>query len=40
MFEIRDPDTGTVIDRIERKDSPPAARKRWLRLSRRHSTAV
>jgi hypothetical protein len=26
-FEIRDPDTGAVIERVERKDLPPAARK-------------
>jgi hypothetical protein len=26
-FEIRDPDTGAVIERVERKDMPPAARQ-------------
>jgi len=26
VFEIRDPDTGAVIERVERKDMPPAAR--------------
>jgi hypothetical protein len=26
-FEIRDPDTGAVIERVERKDLPPAARQ-------------
>jgi hypothetical protein len=27
LFEIRDPDTGVVIERVERKDFPPAARQ-------------
>ena len=27
LFEIRDPDTGAVIERVERKDLPPAARQ-------------
>ena len=27
VFEIRDPDTGAVIERVERKDMPPAARQ-------------
>jgi hypothetical protein len=27
LFEIRDPDTGAVIDRIGRKDWPQAARQ-------------
>ena len=27
VFEIRDPDTGAVIERVDRKDMPPAARQ-------------
>jgi hypothetical protein len=27
LFEIRDPDTGAVIERVERKDFPAAARQ-------------
>ena len=27
LFEIRDPDTGAVIERMERKDVPAAARQ-------------
>ena len=27
VFEIRDPNTGAVIERVERKDSPRAARQ-------------
>jgi len=40
VFEIRDPDTGAVIERVERKDMPPAARQRWRRASKGCSTAV
>ena len=27
LFEVRDPDTGPVIERVERKDFPPAQRQ-------------
>ena len=40
LFEIRDPDTGAVIERMERKDFPRRRGKRWLRLFRGCSSAV
>jgi hypothetical protein len=40
LFEIRDPDTGAVIERMERKDFPPAARQAMAEVIQGSSSAV
>jgi hypothetical protein len=40
VFEIRDPDTGAMIERVERKDLPPAASCRDVSAFPLHGASV